>query len=78
MIFSFKTLAKVFEQTYTRFLDLQKAKRRQEKNTDRSRLERVPKQEYGHTQNDELHEAGEILLVEIQKLGIENLPPVMF
>ncbi len=69
----FKRFAKVFEQTYTRFLDLQKAEAQAKEAQIEAALERVRSRSMAMHKSDELLEAGEILFLEMQKLGIESL-----
>ncbi len=64
---------KVFQQTYTRFLDLQKAEAQAREAQIEAALERVRSRSMAMHKSDELLEAGEILFVEMQKLGIESL-----
>ena len=69
----FKRFGKVFEQTYTRFLDLQKAEAQAREAQIEVALERVRSRSLAMQKSDELLEAGEILFSEMQKLGIESL-----
>jgi DNA-directed RNA polymerase subunit N (RpoN/RPB10) len=64
---------KVFQQTYTRFLDLQKAEAQAKEAQIEAALERVRSRSMAMHKSDELLEAGEIIFVEMQKLGIESL-----
>ncbi|MEJ8817279.1 ATP-binding protein [Lacibacter sp. H407] len=64
---------KVFQQTYTRFLDLQKAEAQAREAQIEAALERVRSRSMAMHKSDELLEAGEILFLEMQKLGIESL-----
>ncbi len=64
---------KVFQQTYTRFLDLQKAEAQAREAQIEAALERVRSRSMAMHKSDELLEASEILFVEMQKLGIESL-----
>ena len=64
---------KVFQQTYTRFLDLQKAEAQTRESQIQLALERVRARTMAMHKSDELLEAGEILFSEMQKLGIECL-----
>jgi signal transduction histidine kinase len=68
-----KRFAKVFEQTYTRFLDLQKAEAQAREAQIEAALERVRSRSMAMHKSDELLQAGEILFLEMQKLGIESL-----
>ena len=63
----------VFQQTYTRFLDLQKAEAQAREAQIEAALERVRSRSMAMHKSDELLEAGEILFSEMQKLGIESL-----
>ncbi|MEQ1798615.1 MAG: ATP-binding protein [Lacibacter sp.] len=69
----FKRFGKVFDQTYTRFLDLQKAEAQAREAQIEAALERVRSRSMAMHKSDELLEASEILFVEMQKLGIESL-----
>src|SRR5579871_1484314 len=69
----FKRFAKVFEQTYTRFLDLQKSEAQARESQIEAALERVRSRSMAMHKSDELLEAAEILFVEMNKLGIESL-----
>ncbi|MEX0997353.1 MAG: ATP-binding protein [Flavobacteriaceae bacterium] len=62
---------KVFEQTYTRFLDLQKAEAQAREAQVETSLERVRSRSMSMQNSSELLEAGELLCNEITKLGIE-------
>ncbi|MBX9785544.1 MAG: nuclear transport factor 2 family protein, partial [Chitinophagaceae bacterium] len=64
---------RVFEQAYTRFLDLQKAEAQAREAEIELALERVRSRSMAMHKSDELLEAGEILFSEMQKLGIESL-----
>jgi SnoaL-like domain len=64
---------RVFEQSYTRFLDLQKAEAQAREAQIEAALERVRSRSMAMHKSDELLEAGEILFLEMQKLGIESL-----
>ncbi|SDA87499.1 His Kinase A (phospho-acceptor) domain-containing protein [Algoriphagus alkaliphilus] len=68
-----KRFAKVFEQAYTRFLDLQKAEAQAREAQIEASLERVRSRSMAMHKSDELLQAGEILFLEMQKLGIESL-----
>ena len=65
--------AKVFEQTYTRFLDLQKAEVQTREAQIEASLERVRSKSMAMHKSDELLEAGELLYKELSKLGIGSL-----
>ena len=69
----FKRFAKVFEQTYTRFLDLQKAEAQAKEAQIEASLERVRSRSMAMQSSDELTEAGALLYHELSKLGIQNL-----
>ena len=64
---------KVFDQTYTRFLDLQKAEAQAKEAQIESSLERVRSRSMAMHKSDELKEAGELLWNELGKLGIPSL-----
>ena len=65
--------AKVFQQTYTRFQDLQKAEAQTKEAQIEAALERVRSRSKAMHKSTELLEAGEILFAEINRLGIESL-----
>ena len=67
----FKRFAKVFEQAYTRFLDLQKAEAQAREAQIEAALERVRSRSMAMQKSSELLEAGELLCNEITKLGID-------
>ncbi|WP_178987931.1 ATP-binding protein [Winogradskyella schleiferi] len=67
----FKRFAKVFEQTYTRFLDLQKAEEQAKEAQIETALERIRSRSMAMQKSSELLEAGELLWNEITKLGID-------
>ncbi|MBK8087902.1 MAG: nuclear transport factor 2 family protein [Chitinophagaceae bacterium] len=64
---------KVFQQTYTRFLDLQKAEAQAREAKIEAALERVRSRSMAMHKSKELLEASEIIFVEMQKLGIDSL-----
>jgi len=64
---------RVFEQTYTRFLDLQKAEAQAREAQIEAALERVRSRSMAMYKSDELLDVGAILYREIIKLGISNL-----
>ena len=67
----FQRFAKVFEQTYTRFLDLQKA----EAQAREAQIEGIGTcaiPHHGHAAPDELTEASEVLDQQVRALGIET------
>ncbi len=68
----FIRFAKVFEQTYTRFLDLQKAEAQLREAQIEAALERVRSRTIGMQRSDELQDAALLLFQQIQGLG---LPP---
>ena len=68
----FKRFAKVFEQTYTRFLDLQKAEAQAKEAQIEASLERIRSRSMAMQKSSELLEAGELLWNEITKLGIDS------
>ncbi len=65
--------AKVFEQTYTRFLDLQKAEAQAREAQIEAALERVRARAMAMHKTDELRAAGRVLYQELAKLGIVSL-----
>ena len=69
----FKRFAKVFEQTYTRFLDLQKAEAQAREAQIEVALERVRSRSMAMHKSEELLEAGSLLYHELFKLGISSL-----
>ena len=64
---------KVFDQTYTRFLDLQKAEEQAREAQIEVSMERMRSRSMAMHKSDELLEAGELIFMEMQKLGIESL-----
>ncbi|MBL7743065.1 MAG: nuclear transport factor 2 family protein [Chitinophagaceae bacterium] len=64
---------KVFQQTYTRFLDLQKAEAQARESQIQLALERVRARTMAMQKSDELLEAGELLCNEMTRLGIRSL-----
>ncbi|HRV87458.1 MAG TPA: nuclear transport factor 2 family protein, partial [Saprospiraceae bacterium] len=62
--------SKVFEQTYTRFLDLQKAEAQAREAQIEAALEKVRSRTIGMRHSDELAEAASLLFREVQALGI--------
>ena len=64
---------KVFQQTYTRFLDLQKAEAQTKEAQIEASLERVRSRTMAMQKSDELLEAGELLCSEMNRLGITSL-----
>ncbi|HKL18682.1 MAG TPA: ATP-binding protein [Halalkalibaculum sp.] len=66
----FKRFAKVFDQTYTRFLDLQKAEAQTREAKIETALEKVRSRTMGMQSSDELPEVANLLFLEIQALGI--------
>jgi signal transduction histidine kinase len=69
----FIRFAKVFEQTYTRFLDLQKAEAQSREAKIEAALEKVRARSMAMHKSDELLEAGELLWHELKKLDIPSL-----
>jgi signal transduction histidine kinase len=67
-----KRFAKVFEQTYTRFLDLQKAEAQAREAEIELALERVRARTMAMQHSDELTEASEVLDQQVRSLGIET------
>ena len=68
----FKRLGKVFEQTYTRFLDLQKAEAQAREAQIETSLERVRSRTMGMQQSHELGDVATVLFKELNQL-VENL-----
>ena len=66
---TFKRFAKVFEQTYTRFLDLQKAEAQAREAQIEAALEKVRSRTMGMQHSDELQSAALLLFQQIQALG---------
>jgi signal transduction histidine kinase len=66
----FVRFAKVFDQTYTRFLDLQKAEAQAREAKIETALEKVRSRTMGMQSSDELPEVANLLFLEIQALGI--------
>ncbi|MEJ2162558.1 MAG: ATP-binding protein, partial [Robiginitalea sp.] len=62
--------ALVFEQTYTRFLDLKKAEAQAREAQIENALEKVRSRTMAMQQSDELPEAANVLFLEVQALGI--------
>ncbi len=62
--------ANVFQQTYTRFLDLQKAEEQAREKEIELALEKVRSRTMAMQHSDELPEAANLLFTEVQKLGI--------
>ena len=69
----FKRLAKVFEQTYTRFLDLQKAEAQAREAQIELSLERVRASAMAMHKTDQLLGAAELLYRELTGLGINSM-----
>jgi len=66
----FKRFAKVFEQTYTRFLDLQKAEAQARESQIQLAMERVRARTMAMQKSDELADVAEILFKQVRELGI--------
>ncbi|MCS5491319.1 ATP-binding protein [Algoriphagus limi] len=66
----FKRFAKVFEQTYTRFLDLQKAEAQAREAEIQLALERVRARSMAMQSSDELHDVLSVLFRQFDHLGI--------
>ncbi|MFC5626867.1 sensor histidine kinase [Algoriphagus winogradskyi] len=62
--------ANVFEQTYTRFLDLQKAERQAREAQIEAALEKIRSRTMGMQHSNELPDAAHVLFNEVRKLGI--------
>lgn len=69
----FKRFTKVFNQTYTRFLDLQKAEEQAREAQIETALERVRSRSMAMYKSEELTAVGELLYRELSKLGLQNL-----
>ncbi len=69
----FQRFAKVFEQTYTRFLDLQRAEAQAKEAQIETSLERVRSRAMAMHSSAELLDAGSVLYQELKKLGIESV-----
>jgi signal transduction histidine kinase len=69
----FKRFAKVFEQTYTRFLDLQKAEAQAREAQIELSLERLRSRAMAMHKTDELMDVAELLYREVTGLGIGSL-----
>jgi len=65
--------AKVFEQTYTRFLDLQKAEAQAREAQIEAALERVRSRTMAMQNSNELQETAAVLFEEFKKLGTEEI-----
>ena len=65
----FKRFAKDFEQTYTRFLDLQKAEAQARESQIQLAMERVRARTMAMQRSDELSEAASLLFQQVQSLG---------
>jgi hypothetical protein len=68
----FKRFAKVFEQTYTRFLDLQKAEAQSREAQIELALERVRARTMAMQKSDELREAVLVIYEQLQQLNFES------
>jgi len=66
----FKRFAKVFEQTYTRFLDLQKVEAQARESQIQLALERVRARTMAMQRSEEMQDAALLLIQQIQSLGI--------
>ncbi|MDI1324095.1 MAG: hypothetical protein PSV36_15185, partial [Algoriphagus sp.] len=66
----FKRLGKVFEQTYTRFLDLKKAEAQAREAQIENALEKVRSRTMAMQHSDELAEAAFVLFQQLQALGV--------
>ena len=66
----FKRFAKVFEQTYTRFLDLQKAEAQARESQIQLALERVRARTMAMQHSDELKDAAALLFQQVKALGV--------
>jgi hypothetical protein len=68
----FKRFAKVFEQTYTRFLDLQKAEAQAREAQIQLALERVRARTMAMQKSDELADVASVLFQQVRELGIKT------
>ena len=66
----FKRFAKVFEQTYTRFLDLQKAEAQAREAKIEAALERVRSRTMAMQRSEELAEVATVLFQQVKGLGV--------
>ena len=66
----FKRFGKVFEQTYTRFLDLKKAEAQSREAQIEAALERVRARTMGMQKSDELPETSYLLFQQVKELGL--------
>ena len=69
----FKRFAKVFEQTYTRFLDLQKAEAQAREAKIQLAMERVRARTMAMHNSEDVSTATATMFTELEKLGIENV-----
>jgi signal transduction histidine kinase/ketosteroid isomerase-like protein len=72
----FKRFAKVFEQTYTRFLDLQKAEAQAREALIEAALEKVRSRTMAMQSSNELQETAAVLFQEFKKLGTDDMQQV--
>ena len=68
----FKRFAKVFEQTYTRFLDLQKAEAQAREAQIELALERVRARTMAMQKSEELAEVATVLFQQVKALGVSQ------
>jgi hypothetical protein len=69
----FKRFGKVFEQTYTRFLDLQRAEAQARESQIQLALERVRAKTMAMHNSEDVTSATETMFEELKKLGLDNL-----
>jgi len=69
----FKRFAKAFEQTYTRFLDLQKAEAQAREAQIEASLERVRSKTMAMHNSQDVGETATVMVDELQRLGIETI-----
>jgi hypothetical protein len=69
----FRRFAKVFDQTYTRFLDLQRAEAQAREAQIEAGLERVRAKTMAMHSSDDVSAATATMFLELEKLGVENL-----
>ena len=67
-----RRFAKVFEQTYTRFLDLQKAEAQARESQIETALERVRSRTMAMQRSDELKDAALLLFQQVQSFGVDQ------
>ena len=68
----FKRFAKVFEQTYTRFLDLQKAEAQARESQIQLAMERIRARTMAMQRSEELADAAQLLFKQVKELGVHT------